>query len=135
SPSVALAEIARLVKPGGYVLLPSDNRFRLNHVIDPWFTPALAPAKEPAKWVASRLGSYDGKRPGPVQRYSRSTFERLLSKAGMNVTRFTILGFGPFSLAGRRLLPEGVAMRLHHQLQNLADRGTPVLRSTGNQHI
>jgi ubiquinone/menaquinone biosynthesis C-methylase UbiE len=35
SPSTAVREMARVVKPGGYVILASDNRTRLNHLVDP----------------------------------------------------------------------------------------------------
>jgi hypothetical protein len=58
-----------------------------------------------------------------------------VANAGLTVTRSKAIGFGPFSLFGRHLLPETVAVRVHRRLQALADRGTPVLRSTGAQHI
>jgi 2-polyprenyl-3-methyl-5-hydroxy-6-metoxy-1,4-benzoquinol methylase len=133
SPAVALAEMARVVKPDGFVLLNSDNRFRLNHVLDPWFTPVLAPLKQVAKWIARQLGYAD--RRALSHYYSYTALKRLLAKAGLTVTRSKVLGFGPFSLFGRHLLPEAVAVRVHRRLQALADRGTPVLRSMGAQHI
>jgi 2-polyprenyl-3-methyl-5-hydroxy-6-metoxy-1,4-benzoquinol methylase len=130
SPAAALRDMARVVKPDGYVLLTSDNQWRLNHVLDPWLTPMLAPARQ----VARRLGGQVG---GglPVQRYSYTALERLMSTAGLIMIRCMTLGFGPFSLCGRPLLPETVAIGVHRRLQRLANRGTPVLCATGAQHI
>jgi 2-polyprenyl-3-methyl-5-hydroxy-6-metoxy-1,4-benzoquinol methylase len=133
SPAVALAEMARVVKPDGFVLLTSDNRLRLNHVLDPWLTPVLAPLKQVAKRIARQLGY--AKRSALNRYYSYTALKRLLATAGLTVTRSKGLGFGPFSLFGRHLLPEAVAVRVHRRLQALADRGTPVLRSVGAQHI
>jgi ubiquinone/menaquinone biosynthesis C-methylase UbiE len=133
SPAAALTEMARVVKPDGFVLFNSDNRFRLNHVIDPWFTPVLAPVKQVAKRIALKLGYAE--RGAPNHYYSYATLERLLAHVGLTITRCMTLGFGPFSLFGRQLLPETVSVRVHRRLQDLADRGTPVLRSTGAQHI
>jgi len=133
SPAAALTEMARVVKPDGFVLFNSDNRFRLNHVIDPWFTPVLAPLKQVAKRIALKLGYAE--RGAPNHYYSYTTLERLLADVGLVITRCRALGFGPFSLFGRQLLPEAVSVGVHRRLQDLADRGTPVLRSTGAQHI
>jgi SAM-dependent methyltransferase len=133
SPAVALAEMARVVKPDGFVLLTSDNRFRLNHVIDPWLIPVLAPLKQVAKRIARQLGYAD--RRALNHYYSYTSLKRLLADAGLTVTRSKAFGFGPFSLFGRHVLPEAVVVRLHRCLQALADRGTPVLRSMGTQHL
>jgi ubiquinone/menaquinone biosynthesis C-methylase UbiE len=133
TPATALAEMVRVVKPNGFVLLNSDNRYRLNHVLDPWFTPLFAPVKHLARGIARRLGFADRKALG--QYYSYAALKRLLANAGLTITRSRVLGFGPFSFVGRHLLPESVAIRVHRRLQSLADRGTPLLRSTGAQHI
>ncbi len=133
SPAVALAEMARVVKPDGFVLFNSDNRFRLNHVLDPRFTPVLAPFKQAARRIARPLGYAE--REGLSHYYSYTSLKRLLAAAGLAVTRCQALGFGPFSLFGRHLLPKAVAVWLHRRLQALADSGTPVLRSAGAQHI
>jgi SAM-dependent methyltransferase len=130
SPAAALRDMARVVKPDGYVLLTSDNRWRLNHVLDPWLTLVLAPAKQ----VARRLGGQLGGRL-PVQRYSYTSLERLMSNAELIILRCMTLGFGPFSLCRRPVFPETVAIGVHRRLQSLANRGTPVLRATGAQHI
>jgi hypothetical protein len=45
------------------------------------------------------------------------------------------VGFGPFSFWSREPLSDVAAIRLHERLQALADRGVPVLRSTGWQYV
>lgn len=130
SPAAALRDMARVVKPDGYVLLTSDNRWRLNHVLDPWLTPVLAPARQVARRLSGRVGGGL-----PVQQYSYTSLERLMSAAGLIMIRCMTLGFGPFSLCRRPLFPETVAIGVHRRLQSLADCGTPVLRAAGAQHI
>ena len=130
SPAAALRDMARVLKPDGYVLLTSDNQWRLNHVLDPWLTPVLAPAKQLARRLSGQAGGGL-----PVQRYSYTALERLMSTVGLVIIRCTTLGFGPFSLCRRPLFPETVAIGVHRRLQRLANRGTPVLRATGAQHI
>jgi hypothetical protein len=58
-----------------------------------------------------------------------------MSTAELIIIRCMTLGFGPFSLWRRPLFPEPVAIGVHRRLQSLANRGTPVLRATGAQHI
>jgi hypothetical protein len=125
--------MARVVKPNGFVLISSDNRFRLNHVIDPWFTPLLAPCKQVARQVAVKLGY--ALRGARNYYYSHATIKKLLAAAGLSIIRCVTLGFGPFSLFGMPLLPESASIKLHRRLQNLASRGTPMLRSMGAHHL
>jgi ubiquinone/menaquinone biosynthesis C-methylase UbiE len=132
SPAAALTEMGRVVKPDGFVILTSDNLFRLNHLFDPWFTPLLAPCKQVAKRVALKLGYAE--RPGQNYYYSYTTLNKMLAHAGLAIIRCKTLGFGPFTLFGLHLLPEAASIKVHRRLQDLADRGR-LLRSMGAQHI
>ena len=51
SPQKALAEMTRVVKPGGFLLITAGNRWRLHHVLDPW----LCPPFQPARRLAAKL--------------------------------------------------------------------------------
>jgi len=133
SPAVALREIARVLAPGGHVVLSSDNRWRLQHVLDPRFTPVLGPLKAVVRGTLGTLGVRVGGFPSHL--FSARVVRRLHADAGLAVVREVGIGFGPFSLLGRRVLGEAVALRLDARLQVLADRGTPVLRATGAQHL
>lgn len=55
SPYDAINEMARVTRVGGYVILTSDNRKRLNYGLDPRFNPRLAGVREAAKRVFRRL--------------------------------------------------------------------------------
>jgi ubiquinone/menaquinone biosynthesis C-methylase UbiE len=133
SPAAALSELARVLEPGGDCVLSTDNLLRLNHLLDPRLTPLLAPARRLAKRALRALG-----RPVPPQLAFLLTYRalaRLLASAGLTPVRRRTLGFGPFTLFGRALLPEALEMRLHHWLQALADRELPLLRSMGAQDL
>lgn len=133
SPGAALAEVARVLQPGGHVLFSTDNRLRLNHLLDPRLIPPLAPLRRLLRWVARSLGRA---RPEPLGAFvTYREIRRLVVDAGLTPLRRTTFGFGPFSLLGRYLLPEAAAIRLHRRLQVLADRGVPLLRATGSQDL
>ncbi|HEX6553388.1 MAG TPA: class I SAM-dependent methyltransferase, partial [Ktedonobacteraceae bacterium] len=132
----AIHEMARVTRPGGYVILTADNRLRLIHILDPWLNPALSPLKQSAKSALVRLG-LRRRLPNKInpalhdRRFIDKTLVRFeLAKAG-GMT----LGFGPFSLFRRRVLPEPLGIALHHWLQRLADRHVPIFRSTGAQYL
>jgi len=133
TPARALSEMARVVKPDGYVLLSSDNVFRLNHLLDPRYTPVFLPLRQAIKQLLSRTGYRP--RGVPSHRLSFWDLRRLMSRAGLSVVKYQTLGFGPFSLLGRRLLPDRVGLKLHRSLQKAADRGASILRATGTQQI
>ena len=138
SPLAAIREMARVVEPGGFVLFSNDNRYRLNRVLDPKLSPSLRPARLALKAALQEAGLYP-RRPAPnsvpVNYFSRRQVKQWLSSANMFALRWHTLGFGPFSMLGRPLFEEERAIRLHERLQALADRGTPLLRSCGSQHI
>lgn len=135
-PELAIQEMARVMKPDGYLILSADNRARLNIVLDPWLSPALAPLKQRVKDALDRLGvrrkSLDDIR---ARSHSLRFIDLSLKRVGLIKTRSTTLGFGPFSLLRRTILPESLGTRLHYQLQRLADRNVPVFRSTGAHYI
>ena len=130
-PPAALRELARVVRPGGCVVLNADNRSRLTHLLDPARNPKLVPLQEAIRRARGRGESSD---PGTTL-HSRREFGRLLAAAGLTVERSETLGFGQFTLLGRRVVPARAGVRLHRGLQQLADRGVPVVRATGAQYL
>ena len=56
SPDGAVREMARVVKPGGYVILSSLNLMRLDHLVDPRRNPAFAPLRHLLKRTLERAG-------------------------------------------------------------------------------
>lgn len=135
SPELALAEMSRVLRPGGHVIVNADNSARLQTLIDPLVSPALALPRRAARWVLTRGRGRRGAAMPPTVRHSARQFDRLLAREGLAKIRGVTFGFGPFTFLGRRFLGEPASVRLHRNLQAMADRGTPVLRSTGAQYI
>ncbi len=133
--SQAMHEMARVLKPGGYLTVNADNTWRLNDVLDPRRFPALASTRWKVREVLERFGlCKPASRPRPHM-YSIKEFDAFLSTVGLEKVEGTTLGFGPFSFLNYKLLPDSVGVKLHHKLQSLADRGFPLIRSTGAQYI
>ena len=140
SPARALGEFARVTRAGGHVVISSDNRYRINRLLDPRFTPVLSPlVRVVREWRqrrgAGRLGSTIPNTLAGTGKLSLRELDGLIAGAGMTRERAASLGFGPFSFMGRVLLQDAAAIRLHRVLQRSADRGMPVVRSVGLQHL
>jgi SAM-dependent methyltransferase len=130
APERAVRELARVVAPGGAVIVTADNRARLNFVLDPRFNPVVVyPVKRRVRALLGRLG----KRPLGVlpDVCYPGQLDHLVRAAGLETRRRRSVGFGPFTLLGVRLLSEVRSVALHRRLQRLADRGVPLLRAAG----
>ncbi len=129
----AIRELARVTKPGGYVVVNADNRWRLNEVLDPMRNPLHAPLRRMIRNISVRLRQ--GASMPPTRRHSPKEFDSVLSKAGLVKVEGVTLGFGPFSLFKRKIFSDKVARNIHCMLQNLADCDVPLIRVTGAQYI
>lgn len=136
SPARAAAEMARVLKPGGCLIVTADNRARLNRLLDPRTSPLLAPFRLGLKHLL-RLAGLRRRQPGeldPKLHYAGQV-DRLIAAAGLRKVSSRTVGFGPFTLLNGRLLSESAGIRLHRRLQALADRGAPMVRSTGSHYL
>jgi SAM-dependent methyltransferase len=133
SPALAFAQIARVLEPGGHVVLTANNRARLNFVLDPRYNPWLVfPLKRRIKKVLYRLGRLNLLLPNL---HYRREVDRMLAEAGLEKVESRTVGFGPLSFLGLKLLPDSLSVSLHGRLQRLADRGVPGLRSGGMNYV
>jgi ubiquinone/menaquinone biosynthesis C-methylase UbiE len=131
-PAKAVAELSRVLKPGGHLLFTMDNRSRLARLLDPATSPLTAPIKtllgkkpsasEPPKFVAS-------------YQHSLREVDSFLKNAGLQRLHHETLGFGHFTFFYRKFLPERAAVKLNNAFQTLADHRVPVFRSTGSQFL
>ena len=136
-PGRALEEMARVLRPGGLILVNVDNRARIDHLIDPVLNPALAPLKEAVKRGLGALGLRRGagRLRARARTESGARFDRRLARVNVEKLRGVTFGFGPYTFLGRRILSERASLRLHAWMQRQADEGAPGIRSIGSQYM
>lgn len=104
-PAAGLAELARVVAPGGLVVVSMPNALRLPYLVDP--VRVVQGRRRPAHQ-------------GYPRRYtSRSRLRRLLTTAGLLPVAAVGHGHGPFTLAGRPLLSDSASVALDRRLPAL----------------
>jgi 2-polyprenyl-3-methyl-5-hydroxy-6-metoxy-1,4-benzoquinol methylase len=126
----ALMEIARVLAPGGYVVLSIYNRYGARALLDP-----AVELRERVKRRIERAGLRSPPRVAQPHRYSIGEFNRYLNDANLTSIKKTNIGFGPFTLLKRNIFSDRTGVKIHHRLQQYADIGYPILRSTGSQYV
>lgn len=126
----AVSELGRVVAPGGTMIVSADNRYRLNRLVEPRENPLLRPLK-PVKRMLSRPPAVP---PAPSYRHSPREVDRLLAAAGITALRRTTIGYGPFTVLGRELLPGHPGVTFDACLQR-ASRRRPRLRGAGWHYL
>ncbi len=131
----AIREMSRVLRPGGRLITNADHRWRLHTLLDPHFSPLLAPIRQLVKKAVRRVKDSNaaGQDP-PVYMYSRRHFDSIVTAAGFDVVHSYMFGFGPFSFLGREL-PDSLGVKVDRLLQAVADRRAPVLRALGAQYM
>ncbi len=132
-PELAMQEIARVTKPGGYVLMTTDNWAGLINWLDPVHHPLLKPLKQGLNKVFRSVGfSY---RVPTVTSHSCRQVDKMLAGVKLEKMRGKTLGFGPFTLFNFPVVPKASGKWLHMLLQRLADQDVAGLRSSGKHYI
>ncbi|HTW03166.1 MAG TPA: methyltransferase domain-containing protein [Streptosporangiaceae bacterium] len=135
SASPAVAEIARVLRPGGYLVLNADNSGRLALLLDPRHNPALAPARLAARSLLHSAGMPRPAEQMTVAPHRPAEFDAILKAAGLELLRRSTFGFGPFTMFGRPVTSARAGIRFNARLQRLADQGMPGFRSAGAQYL
>jgi 2-polyprenyl-3-methyl-5-hydroxy-6-metoxy-1,4-benzoquinol methylase len=133
-PELAMAELVRITKPGGHVIVTTDNALSLARGLDPGWH---APARRLIRGIR-RLAAGHAVESPPVQWPAAMTlrdFGRLLRGAGLDPLEFKGVGFGPFTFLGRNVLPNKAGLRVDRLLQWLADHRVPPLRHAAVFHV
>jgi ubiquinone/menaquinone biosynthesis C-methylase UbiE len=134
APEAALAEMARVTRRGGHVIVSSDNSLGLSNLLEPRLSAAIAPVRR-ALTAMLRALRLKGPQAVSERRYTPRRFDRMLAATGLVKLRGTTLGFGRFTFFGRRLLSERRSRALDARLQRAADRPRPIVRMLGNQYL
>jgi ubiquinone/menaquinone biosynthesis C-methylase UbiE len=132
SPAGGMGEMARVLAPGGALVVTADNAQRLTYLLDPKMTPRLAAARRAIRDLA---GVSSQNRAPRRALHSRAEMDALVAGAGLVVERERLIGFGPFTLLGRVLVPGRTGVRLHAWLGRRADHGARRIAARGAQHL
>jgi SAM-dependent methyltransferase len=135
SASLAVAEIARVLRPGGYLVLNADNSGRLALLLDPRRNPALAPARLAARSLLHSAGIPRPAGQVTLTPHRLTEFDAILKAAGLELVKRSTFGFGPFTMFGLPVTSARAGIRLNARLQRLADQGMPGFRSAGAQYL
>jgi 2-polyprenyl-6-hydroxyphenyl methylase/3-demethylubiquinone-9 3-methyltransferase len=125
----AVEEMARVLAPGGSLIVTADQRWGISRVLDPLTNPMAQPLKRIARRLLARTAKVQ------ARMTTIDELENAIAASGLEKTSGVTLGFGPFTLFHRRLIPECKGVKLHRRLQALADRGLPILHSAGAQYL
>lgn len=135
SEATAIYEMQRVLKPGGYLLVTTDNEWRLDRLLDPLSTPPLAPLRWMAK--AFMLGAHTPQSPCGFasKRHRPNEVDGLLSRHGFIKARSLTLGFWPLTVFNREIFSDAISVRIDRFLSALAGRSFPGLQTTGSQYL
>ncbi len=135
-PQTALKEMARVLRPGGFLLVTAGNRWRLNDVLDPWSCPLVQPAK---RIIGAIFRHFRKARPDdaglPLRLDSLRELDQWISRVELLKIKGTTVGFPPIRFNGRPIFGEQSSIRLNNRLQDLADREVPWIRSSGMDFV
>ncbi len=135
-PQAAIREMARVTRAGGALLFTADNKWRLNHVLDPRFSPVFNPVKRLLKKSLELTGLRRSRSGGArVYMYSVRQVNSMVAQEHLKHMNGVTLGFGPFSFLNQRLFPDVSGVHIHRILQKAADRGLPGIRSAGSHYV
>lgn len=133
----AIAEISRVVRPGGAVIIALPSLFILNKLLDPYYFLVWLPAR-----LAGRLAP-TAKQTGAskfaaakIRRYRFTPFSKLCLRYGLLEVERANVSFGPLTFWRREFLPLRVSMQLSEALLALGRRkGFSFLRGITNHWI
>ena len=135
SPTQALNEVFRVLKPGGYLVVSADNAKRLTYAADPAHLPSILALRRRVARLLRSLGLRKAASSIPVNRYSTEEFDQLIAAMGFRKMKQMTVGFGPFSFCECQFIPDLVGIKLHGFLQRLAQLGFASLAGRGNHYV
>jgi hypothetical protein len=87
------------------------------------------------KSVLGLAGLHRPPRDLQAKRHTPPQIRRLFEQSGLQEIQSKCVGFGPFTLFGRHVIPERLGIALHTHLQFLADRRIPPFHLTGSHYL
>jgi ubiquinone/menaquinone biosynthesis C-methylase UbiE len=133
-PQRAIHEMARVLEPGGWLILTADNALRLNGLTDPSENPLAAPLRPVYRALEKRYRRRAAGEAAPFHRHRPAQVKQMLRDAGLQPTHEATVGFGPFTFMGRTFLADERSVALNRRLEGWAQR-YPRLRRHGWHYL
>ena len=122
----ALAEMLRVTKPGGYIMMTFLNQSGLTHLVN---------LNGLRLWKHRILGTVPAPRNPMPYEYAPRTIHATLRKLGLEIWKSSTHGFHLRPL-GREIFSDNFGEKVDHFLQSISDkRLIPYLNRLGNHHI
>lgn len=131
-PEAAVLELARVTRPGGFVILTADNESRLARLLDPRQHPGLAPIRRTLKQMLGRRGPAS---PDLHHLMRPRELDALVADSGLVRRSALTVGFAPLSIWGHPVAGRRAGTLLHRALQAAADARVPLIRSVGAHYV
>jgi 2-polyprenyl-3-methyl-5-hydroxy-6-metoxy-1,4-benzoquinol methylase len=121
--ALTLRELARVLRPGGFIVVTAPNLIRIHWLLDP---AQLRRALRHRRYVRRLEESHGGRderrlvqREG-TRRWTPWGWRRMLTREGFQIVGSSGVGFGPFSIFGRKVMSSERTVRLSERLERVA---------------
>lgn len=133
NPAEALREVARILRPGGAVMITVRNRFCIENVFDPLFWVWQLVPDAARAWVRGFIGRSKGEaqkdRSPDTKQFGIRHFDKMLRTAGLEKVQWRTIRYGPFRLFRRSIFPRRVRVAIDRGFERIW--WAPVIRRLG----
>jgi len=100
----AMAELARILKPGGCLFFSVPNLLMINKLADPYYY-LYGYLRYLSRWRKAQQGTENSFETGLIRRYRFKQLQQLFEDERLSLRETRCVSFGPFTLWRRQILP------------------------------
>lgn len=129
----ALAELKRVIKEDGRIILTMPNLFKLQNIFDPYYWVVRATKYCTLNSSSKRTGARSQGEPSQIssnanctnKRYSYRQLVALLADSSLVPVEVVGLGYGPFTLCRKKLFSEDMSKKISDTLERMFRKVLP----------